>query len=398
MIELQGPGLPVRTGGRNAGEQDLLNLLPAMVFVYAPDGTLAEPQGQFIAYTGLTAAGAAGWGWLAGVHPDDGGPLRRRWQECVSSGSPFEFEFRLRRADGQHRWFLARTVPERDVRGAVLRWVGIWVDIDAQKRIERGLHSFNADLERRVEDRNGELEDAIRELEGFSYTVAHDLRAPLRAIHSFGQILQEEYRYRLDPRGQDYLARITESSRRMDLLVNDLLAYSRLSRQELALQPIDLEPVVDKVLADLSTEIQDRQADVRVERPLPVVFAHKTALPMAIYNLVSNAIKYVAPGEAPWVCIRGETSGQRGRLWVEDHGIGIAAEYQERIFRVFERLHPTEVYSGTGIGLAIVRRAAERMSGRAGVESEPGKGSRFWIELPQSTESSRGQTSRTAAR
>lgn len=386
---------------REEGSDDrrLLDLLPGMVFLHAPNGDVEMVSGLFLTYTGLGAKAARGQGWTGALHADDLAGIRERWRTSIDRQIPFEADFRLRRANGDFRWFLARIVPDRGEDGTLLRWVGIWVDIDTQKRAERGLHTFKADLERRIEDRNLELEEAVHELEGFSYTVAHDLRAPLRAIHSLGQILQEDYRAVLDPRGKDYVARITDACRRMDLLVNDLLAYSRLSRQDLPLHPIELGAVVDQVLRDLSAETQSAGAEVRVERPLPAVFGNSVALPMAIRNLVSNALKYVAEGVPPRILVRAELRDGRVRLWVEDNGIGIAAEYQERIFRVFERLHPPEIYSGSGIGLAIVRRAIERMSGEAGVESVPGEGSRFWIELPQGMLPDRKSGSRgTAAR
>jgi len=374
-------GSAVRDEDRLDGR--LMDLLPAMVFLHAPDGDLTTVSDQFLLYTGLSTGAALGQGWFAGIHRDDLEIVRDRWRTSVDAEIPFEAEFRLRRSNGDYRWFLARTVPDRSEQGLVRRWTGIWVDIDAQKRAERGLHSFKVDLERRIEDRNLELEEVVRELEGFSYTVAHDLRAPLRAIHSLGQILQEDYRAALDSRGRDYVTRITQACRRMDLLVSDLLAYSRLSRQDLPLHPIELDPVVDLVLRELSAEVTDRKAVVNVERPLPVVFGNGVALPLAIRNLLSNALKYVAEGVTPRIAVRAEDRDGKVRLWVEDNGIGIPVEYQERIFRVFERLHPPEVYSGTGIGLAIVRRATERMAGESGVDSGPGQGSRFWIELPR---------------
>lgn len=364
-------------------DRRVLDLLPAMVFLHAPTGELETVPDRFLEYTGLNSVASRGWGWTSVLHANDFPQVLDRWKAAAVAQRPFEAEFRLRRSNGDYRWFLARIVPDRGAREEVLRWVGIWVDFDAQKRAERGLHSFKADLERRIEDRSLELEEVVHELEGFSYTVAHDLRAPLRAIHSLGQILQEDYRSVLDPQGNDYVARITASCRRMDHLVSDLLSYSRLSRQDLPLHPIELGPVVEQVLVDLSNEIQSKGASVRVEPALPAVFGNSVALPLAIQNLVSNAVKYVAPGVKPQVVLHSEERDGRVRLWVEDNGIGIAPEYHERIFGVFERLHPPELYPGTGIGLAIVRRAIERMSGKTGVVSAPNEGSRFWIELPK---------------
>ncbi|HLY73549.1 MAG TPA: ATP-binding protein [Planctomycetota bacterium] len=369
--------------GRGLIKDDVLGQLPALVSYHRPDGSVEAFSQRFINYTGLTEEALANRDWTCVLHTDDREAALGRWRTALGEGTEYEAEIRVRRADGEYRWFILRAVPARADSGGIGRWIGLWTDIDVQKRAERGLRSFKADLERRIQDRNEQLEEALRELEGFSYTVAHDLRAPLRAIHSFGQILREDCRGVLDERALDYLKRMMEASRRMDLLVTDLLAYSRLSRQDLSLYPMELGPLVDELLQELDAEARERRSRIRVERPLLPVFANGVALSMAIRNLLSNAIKYVANGVPPEIRIRSEARNGRIRIWVEDNGIGIEPEYHERIFRVFERLHPAEVYSGTGIGLAIVRRAMDRMAGTAGVESAPGAGSRFWIELPR---------------
>ena len=221
-------------------------------------------------------------------------------------------------------------------------------------------------------------------------------------MQGLSQALLEDYADRLDPIGQDYAHRIAAAAHYMDTLVQDLLTYSRLSRAEMAFQLVGLEGVVQKALSLLVTDIQEKNAQVVVERPLPQVVGHQSTLVQVIENLLSNAVKFVVPGVKPHVRVWAETpptplqEGGRGgvhrpprrggrggyvRLWVEDNGIGIAPEHHERIFRVLERLHGIETYPGTGVGLAIVRRGVERMGGRVGLESEAGLGSRFWVEL-----------------
>jgi signal transduction histidine kinase len=170
----------------------------------------------------------------------------------------------------------------------------------------------------------------------------------------------------------------------MDGLIQDLLSYSRLGRAELELEPVSLQSIAADVLEQIRLDLLERKASVSVEGPLFMVMGHRLTLTQILINLITNAVKFVAPGVHPRVCVTAEAIGPNVRLWVEDNGIGIAPEHQERIFRVFERLNKAEAYPGTGIGLAIVRRAMERMRGRVGVESEVGKGSRFWIELPRS--------------
>ncbi|MBD2740161.1 CHASE3 domain-containing protein [Coleofasciculus sp. FACHB-1120] len=288
-----------------------------------------------------------------------------------------------------------------------------------QAELREQLEQYNAQLEQRVSDRTVQLQEANAELEAFAYSVSHDLRAPLRAMQGFSSALLEDYGDSFDVIGQDYAQRIVTAAQRMDILIQDLLDYSRLSRTEIRLQPIHLEAVVIEVLAQLEPEVRQKQVQVAVESPLPQVVGHRTTLIQVLTNLLNNAMKFIAPGVQPQVRVwaevreRGEAEEQGivetrvetraiasiaeeseshqpsansqlwVRLWIEDNGIGIAPEHQQRIFRVFERLHGIESYPGTGIGLAIVRKGLERMGGYAGVESQANQGSRFWIDLPK---------------
>nr|WP_290226716.1 sensor histidine kinase [Trichocoleus desertorum] len=252
-----------------------------------------------------------------------------------------------------------------------------------QAQLREQLQQNATELERRVLERTAQLQAANTELEAFGYSVSHDLRAPLRAMQGFTQALMEDYNDVLDGVGQDYARRISKAAQRMDVLIEDLLAYSRLSRAELELNPINLDSLVREAIAQLELEIRQRQAQIIVVSPLPPVMAHRVTLVQVIINLLMNAIKFVASGVQPQIKIWAEAQSDQVRLWVQDNGIGIAPEHQERIFRVFERLHGVEAYPGTGIGLAIVRKGLERMGGQVGVESNPGAGSRFWLELPK---------------
>jgi signal transduction histidine kinase len=237
-------------------------------------------------------------------------------------------------------------------------------------------------LEEQVEQRTAALQERNDELEAFGYSISHDLRAPLRAMHGFGEALLEDYGDRFDDTGRDYAQRIVSAARRMDDLIRDLLAYSRVGRTELRLAPVPLAQVVAYAIAQLHADLEGRGAKVTVAEPLPSVVGHEAMLSQAVMNLVANAVKFVAPGRTPEVRIHGEPASGRVRLWVEDNGIGIAPEHHDRIFRVFERLHRMEDYPGTGIGLAIVRKTVERMGGLVGVDSAPDQGSKFWIDLP----------------
>ncbi|MEP6488218.1 CHASE3 domain-containing protein [Microcoleus vaginatus GB2-A3] len=291
------------------------------------------------------------------------------------------------------------------------------IDVTARKQAEAEIRMLNATLERRVEIRTHQLQAANEELEAFAYTVAHDLRAPLRGMQGLAEALLEDYRHILDELGQEYAQQIVNSGQQLEELIEDLLAYSRLSRTDLSLQVLDLESAVAEAIAMVKADAKSRHAQISVRAPLPAVIAHRVTLVQVIANLLTNAIKFVE-GAPPQVLIwgeeielpqEGETDSETGgelerqtvgqwehsqllmaspllpvpiiRLWVEDNGIGIAQEHQKRIFRVFERLHGIESYPGTGIGLAIVKKGVDRMGGQVGVESQVGQGSRFWIQL-----------------
>jgi PAS domain S-box-containing protein len=260
---------------------------------------------------------------------------------------------------------------------------------EAERASLAALRELTETLEERVQERTAALQEANASLESFNHVVAHDLRAPLRAMQGFAQALAEDYAPELDDEARDFIGRIVEGADRMNALLTDLLAYSRLTRADLraALAPVSLDLAVADALRALEAEVAARGARVSVEgTPLPSVLGHRSTLAQVVMNLIGNAVKFVPAGVTPEVRVWAELQGDGGtrvRLWVEDNGIGIAPEHRERIWRVFERLHGVEQYPGTGVGLAIVAKAMERMGGTAGVESAPGRGSRFWVELPR---------------
>ncbi|HEY9672660.1 MAG TPA: ATP-binding protein [Waterburya sp.] len=385
----------------------LLNQLKVGVFRSKSDGTLVESNPAFLELLGVESLAQA----------DELNLLNTRECYLLLENLPpqqrQEQEIQLLRADGISFWALLTTALNT-VEGEVVV-DGLVEDITERKQTELELQQLNATLEERVQQRTAQLAAANRELtntnqqlsnanqalealtnelsianqdlEEFAYSVSHDLRAPLRTIQGFTQILLEEQGEQLDPVSRDYIQRIAADAQQADTLINDLLAYSRLRQASISPQPINLSSVLASVLEQLQSEIHQRQGRIQVEEPLPVVMGNPLILTKALTNLLGNALKFVQPGIQPQVRVWAEQRGDRTRLWFEDNGIGIAKRNQQRIFTPFTRLHSEEEYPGTGIGLAIVRKGVERMGGQVGVESQPRQGSRFWIELPSAAQS-----------
>ena len=255
-----------------------------------------------------------------------------------------------------------------------------------RNRAEQSIKRLNRELEERVVERTAQLEASNEELKAFTYTVSHDLRAPLRAMQGFAQALREDYASELDELGHEYAQRIVTASHQMDGLILDLLSYSQLSRTDIRIEPVVIERAIEDAIAAVAPLTQQRQAKISVDPMQPVIGSHRV-LVQVFTNLLSNAIKFVPAGIQPEVqisceAVAGEHSGgNKVRIWVEDNGLGIDPAHQQRIFKVFERLHGVESYPGTGIGLAIVKKGVARMGGSIGIRSKLGQGSQFWIEL-----------------
>lgn len=285
------------------------------------------------------------------------------------------------------------------------------LEIAQRKRVEAVLLKAqiqllaNAEkLEQTLAERTIQLSASIGELEAFSYSLVHDLRAPVRAISGFTRLVLEMPPEDVSPAAGEFLQRVIRAATRMDSLIQDVLSLSQVIRQPIKNDAVDVDALTRALIKE-QPELYPFIDDIKVESPLLPMLGHEASLSQCISNLLANAVKFVAEGQRPRVRVWSEavttlptpadgwaSSIQPGnlrpdvasvRLWIEDQGIGIALEENDKIFEIFQRLHSSTKYEGTGIGLAIVRKAVERMGGRVGVESAPGQGSRFWLELPK---------------
>jgi PAS domain S-box-containing protein len=351
-----------------------------MAWTATESGEITWYNRRWYEYTGTIFDNVKGRGWTALHHPDHLQRVVAKFDDSLRNGQTWEDTFPLRGKDGQYRWFLSRATPIRDAAGNIQLWFGTNTDITELQEAREAQARLQDELEKRVAERTASLTEAIAQMEEFSYSVSHDLRAPVRAMQGYAQATLEDYGHLLDEQGREYLGHIVRSGERMDRLVRELLVYSRIARAELDLQPVSLDSLVRDIVSHYP-EMQQPQAEIRTRGSLHSVIAHEPSLTQAISNLLNNAVKFVAPGVKPEVELYSERQGDRLRLWVHDNGIGIRPEYRTRLFGLFERIHNGKYYEGTGIGLAIVRKSVERMGGKVGVESN-GTGSKFWIELP----------------
>ncbi|SMB92633.1 sensor histidine kinase [Deinococcus hopiensis] len=300
-------------------------------------------------------------------------------ERAVRLGTTFEIEVPMRLADGNRRWMHLASSLRRLPNGREL-WDGVAFNVTERREAQEALQALNTALEERVAERTEQLVRSNQELEQFAYVASHDLKAPLRTITSFLQLLERRYGDQLDERATTYIQHVVEAAARMNLLIDDLLAYARLGRER-KVGRVEPEKVLQDVLNNLHSLIEERGA--RVEAGLlPPVQTDETQLRQVLQNLVGNGLKFQPPDRVPEVQVRAERQGDRVRFAVQDNGIGIEPEYHERIFGVFQRLHTRSQYAGSGVGLAIVKRIVEEDGGHIELHSIPTEGTTFFFTLP----------------
>jgi PAS domain S-box-containing protein len=323
---------------------------------------------------------------LAGIHPEDRARVERAVTAALAGENDGRYYAEYRtlgpRDDGKEHWVEGRGQVFFDTQGKPVRFMGTGLDITARKSAENEVHRLNRDLERRVQERTQELREANRELEAFSYSVSHDLRAPLRHITGFAQLLDRRAGAGMDDKSRGYVRTISEAAQRGGQLVDDLLAFSRLGRAELNRTPVRLPQLVEELQRELAPEYEGRQVAWKVG-PLPTVQGDASLLRVALRNLLSNALKYSRPRPQAVIDIAAEERPGEVELRVKDNGVGFDMQYSDKLFGVFQRLHTVDQFEGTGIGLANVRRIVLRHGGRIWADARPDEGATFHFTLPR---------------
>ncbi len=307
--------------------------------------------------------------------------IRDLWR-TIAQGRVWHGEIMNRAKDGSHYWVDTTIVPFLNEQGKPRQYVAIRADISERKQAEQTIQRLNAELEQRVIERTAQLEAANRELEAFSYSVSHDLRAPLRAVDGFSQAVIEDFGPLLPEEGRRQLNTIRYAAQRMGKLIDDLLSFSRLNRHPLKREAVDMNALVRSVADELGAPWADREIGWQVGT-LPPCRGDPALLRQVWLNLLSNALKYTRKRERASIEVGVEESPEGLAYRVQDNGVGFDMRYADKLFGVFQRLHRIEEYDGTGVGLAIVQRIVHRHGGRVWARSAPGQGATFCFTLAE---------------
>lgn len=320
--------------------------------------------------------------YLACIHPEDRERVDRFMHAIPDATSMTTNEFRRHPDLGPLRWFRGSVQSQRMAEAGFYSYSGTLLDITQLKQAQTTLEQTNAELEQRVTERTAQLRGLNEELEAFSYTVSHDLKAPLRGIDGYSQLLEEEHGGQLGEEGRQFLGRIRRGVSQMSDLISGLLDYSRMERRTMEHQRVDVPALVTQVIEGFSADIESTGVRLSLRLEPMVLQLDREGMAVVLRNLLGNAIKFSRARDQPEVDIGSRTEGTRRILWVRDNGIGFDMKYHDRIFGIFQRLQRAEDYQGTGLGLALVAKAVQRMGGRVWAESRPGLGATFFLEFP----------------
>jgi PAS domain S-box-containing protein len=362
--------------------RELADAMPQIVWVADDKGQINYYNQRWSDFIGSGRDLLVDTEWISFLHPDDQQATAEKWRNAVETGEMFQAECRLRQVEtGNYRWHLLRAVPIPDETGQVTRWFGTFTDIEDQKQAEEKVRVLNTVLEKRVSERTAQLQASNQELEAFSYSVSHDLRAPLRSINAFSELVREDYGDRLDDQGRQYLRIVKEASTQMGRLIDDLLHLSRVTRGQARRRQIDLTAIVHLIIGDLKRLEPHREVEFVIAPELKAN-ADERLMRIALENLLNNAWKFT--GKQPNARIEVGMKDLEGQIvfFVKDNGAGFDMAFADRLFGAFQRLHSNADFPGHGVGLATVQRIITRHGGRIWAESAPGQGATFYFTLP----------------
>ena len=338
------------------------------------DGYFRRLNPQWEVALGYSLQELEGRRFLDLVHPDDLASTLTAIGELSNQNVVIDFTNRYRRKDGSYRWIEWRSYPVGNLIYAAAR------DITERRQVEEKIRKLNDELELRVQERTAQLETANKELESFSYSVSHDLRAPLRAIDGYSRILVEDHASELSNEAVNLLENVSDNTQKMGKLIDDLLAFSRISNYSVDMQVVSMDNLVNQILTDLQFDLQNRNVEIELEH-LPDCRGDSALLKQVWINLLSNAIKFTRDEEMARIQIGSEEMGGEQVYFVKDNGVGFDMRYADQIFGVFQRLQHNDRFEGTGVGLAIVQRIIHRHGGRIWVEAEPEVGASFYFTI-----------------
>ena len=357
--------------------RSLVENAPDMIMNVLRDGTIEYTNAR-----GGSTAEVTGRTVYDFMSPDDREMAQKAIASVFNTGQPTRYEVVGYLLDGTQGWFSVRLSPVFHG-DQVISLTLISTNITEQKKVEEEVHQLNATLEQRVAARTAELETKNREMETFTYSVSHDLKAPLRGIDGYSRLLLDDHADQLDEQGASFLRTIRQATEQMNRLIDDLLAYSRLERRSVSMVKINPRELIDNILAERSQELTSRNVHISISLPCLLITAEPEGLAQALRNLLDNALKFTRSVVEPCIEIGGFETETACTLWMKDNGIGFDMKYHDRVFEIFQRLHRLEEYPGTGIGLALVRKVMQRVGGRAWAESAPGAGATFFLEIPK---------------
>lgn len=362
--------------------RELVESMPQLIWTGSSDGRCDYLSPQWLAYTGEEYKAEVAQLWDRYVHPEDRDRIRSAWQIAIAHTAAFDVECRLRRRDGMYLWFRCIGVPLLAKNRDVSSWLCTCTEIEASKSASRAIERLNAELEERIAYRTAQLTAAVGELEAFCYSVSHDLRAPLRSLEGFSRILLEDYSPTLDSEAVRLLNILRDESLRMGRLIDELLRFSRLGRQDLQKSEVDMQALAMSVIEKLEDDMKPTSESFHVGE-LPLVRGDAEMLRQVWVNLINNAQKFTRPKAHPSIQIGAATSDNSDIFYVRDNGVGFDSKYSAKLFRVFQRLHAEDEFEGTGVGLAIVERIVRRHGGRVWAEGALGEGATFCFSLPR---------------